>query len=194
MKIEPEATKRAIKLEVVRAERLPDTEYFKGGYCFDVLRDGVKIATWRPICVQRGYTLTDLAGVPVRAPWIRTNGERGDLDSPWHWRTVECSAQAEFFEQVMQELDYIPTKEQIEKRQCDEQTAKEREAAERAEEQRIARIKEAGPELLSDLRMLVETVDAGTSADYRALQEHAVMRNARATISKVTILHGSTDH
>lgn len=38
----------------------------------------------------------------------------------------------------------------------------------------------AAPELLAALRGLVAQVDAGTSPEYRALQEHRSMRVARA--------------
>ena len=40
------------------------------------------------------------------------------------------------------------------------------------------------PLLFKALQELVITVDAGTSSDYRALQEHRVMRVARAVLAK----------
>lgn len=41
------------------------------------------------------------------------------------------------------------------------------------------------PDERAAFEALVATVDAGTSADYRALQEHCVMRNARAALASV---------
>jgi hypothetical protein len=141
----------ANNLKFVLAERLPDTKYYKGAYCYDVLFNEAKIAQWRPMLTIRGYTLMDLAGRTVRAPYIGKDGERSDLDSPWHWHNVECKAQGQFAEHVEKERDYIPTPEQIARREADEQAKAEKEAAEEVEAKRIERIKEAGPLLLAAL-------------------------------------------
>lgn len=40
-------------------------------------------------------------------------------------------------------------------------------------------------ECVEALNVLAETIEAGTSADYRALQEHSVMRTTRAALVKL---------
>ena len=49
-----------------------------------------------------------------------------------------------------------------------------------------AKLIAAAPDLLEALRGLVAQVDAGTSPEYRALQEHRSMRVARAAIARAT--------
>lgn len=50
----------------------------------------------------------------------------------------------------------------------------------------IVRACNAHDELVKAFGELAAMVDAGTSPDYRALQEHIAMRRARAAISKAT--------
>ena len=171
-----------INLEFARAERLPDTDHYKGGYCFDVLRDGTKIAQWRPIQVAKGYTLVDLSGRVVRAPYFRTTGERGDLDAPWHWHDVECKAQSEFAEQITKELDYIPTLEQIAQRDADEAAKVAERAAKAEDEARVERVKEAGPDLLSVVRYALSVELARPQSQ----QEPQLIGMAKAVIAAAT--------
>lgn len=50
----------------------------------------------------------------------------------------------------------------------------------------LAKRKAERADLIAALHDLVMAVDMGTSPDYRALQEHQVMRTARAAIAKAT--------
>ena len=134
-------------------------------YDFDVIVAGEKVATWsKHACGRRGYELFDLNREIIKVPRINTRGERTDLETPWLWRVVSADTKADFASEILKEWAYIPTPKQIEQRRLDAQAKAEREAAEKAENVRLNRIKEAGPKLLDALKLAAKTISDLESA------------------------------
>jgi hypothetical protein len=95
-------------------------------YDFDILVDGVKVAKWMKLSYKRGYVLTDLDGIDVRAPFFDTQGRRRTEDSEYQWHRIEADLQAEFTGLIVKEFDYIPTPSQIENRRQQAEATKQR--------------------------------------------------------------------
>jgi hypothetical protein len=86
-------------------------------YDFDVLLDGVKIARWVKDVYKRGYTLADLDGLKVKAPYFDHKGCRRIGDDVRYWHMVEAEVQSAFAGLIIKEFDYIPAPAQIRLRQ-----------------------------------------------------------------------------
>jgi hypothetical protein len=157
-----------MKIEFVRFERacltnqtLRDAGDQRGFiYDFAVIVDGEKRGTWKKSAFRRGYSLYDMDSVQVRAPWFDNNGRRRIEDKDYHWHDIEADTQADFEAVTIKEFDYIPTLAQIEQRRADEERKARRAAAESRELERIARIKETGPQLLVALETLLAEYEA----------------------------------
>lgn len=147
-------------------------------YDYDIIIDGVKRGVWNKNSGSIGYRLMDSSNRPVRAPYFDTKGRRRIEDKEYNWHQITANTQGQFEEEVLKELDYIPTIQQVIMRDALEETKRiEAEAAE-VEKWRIIKIKEHGVELLAALeaanRLFVEALpkfDWGASAlDANAIQ------------------------
>lgn len=149
-------------------------------YDFDVIVDGVNLATWKRNIYKRGYYLSDSGGREVKAPWFDASNIRRVEDPAHRWHGVQAENKEQFAEVVIRELDYIPTPAQVEQRRLDEEAANGQAERARLEAHRTDRIKQAGPDLLAALEKIAEVcngydLEAGWAGQF-----------ARAAIAKAT--------
>jgi hypothetical protein len=119
-------------------------------YDYDVVVDGVKVATWCLwIAGRRGYNLVDLDREDIKAPSYSLE-TKSFSRSGWMMHVL-AETKDQFEPLTLAHIDHIPTPGQIEGRRQERAAAKAHDEAVAAEAARVRKVMEAGPVLLAQL-------------------------------------------